>query len=394
MGFSLSQRALVVLAVIICTLTQYAKTQSSQEAQLQAWASSPEVKVGYSVQLIERNPTIDGNNFTVTYTSEAENLALAYCINYVCKVPETRRARSGRSYIFSFKVPHDATKSLLLFSAQKGDYQRYLWIKLDNNGTESLSQTVDSAELQDILINPPEEAVYNPGENVTVKVGFQYPIDHNKKSPMNTRREVFWRAVLCDIKKQKILKDLWSRDLIKLIPLPPEKEYKNLKGNRTYIIKTSTRPVSGYLQFAQKLTLPSNIRLWLSQLYVVRPANQNGPYPDGFIWTSGSYRNESCKYGQTCVEKCSFIGADLTGVDVKEVLPDGTEGDVPTKRYAAPVIFYNQGGFWNHLKAIFWWVHAQRGANDSQDVLTYKCFAFDRTYGNNKTEVVQVQLTD
>ncbi|GFO30940.1 hypothetical protein PoB_005744500, partial [Plakobranchus ocellatus] len=331
MDFSLSQRALVVLAVIICTLTQYAKSDSSQETQPQARASSLEIKVGYNVQLIERNPTTDGNIFTVTYTSDAENLALAYCINYVCNIPETRR--SYGSYIFSFKAPHDATESYLAFSAQKGEYMRYLDITLNNNGTESLSQTVDSTELQDILIYPPEEAVYNPGENVTVTVGFQYPIDYNEKSPTKTTRENFWRAILCDIKKQKRAGDLWSRDLIELIPSPPEKEYKELKGNRTYIIKTSSRPVSGHLQFSQELTLPSNIRLLLNQFYVVRPADQAGPYPDGYIYTSGSY-NTSCKYGQTCEERCWFVGADVTGVDVKEVLPDGNEMDVTTKRYA------------------------------------------------------------
>ncbi|GFO30369.1 hypothetical protein PoB_005687400 [Plakobranchus ocellatus] len=392
MEFSLSQRALVVLAVIICTLTQYAKSDWSQETQPQARASSLEIKVGYNVQLIKRNPTTDGNIFTVTYTSDAENLALAYCINYVCNIPETRRSKG--SYIFSFKAPHDATESQIGFSAQKGEYMRSLYVMLDNNGTESLSQTVNSTELQDILINPPEEAVYNPGENVTVKVGFQYPIDYNEKSPTNTTRENFWRAILCDIKKQKRIGDLWSRDVIELIPLPPEKEYKKLKGNRTYIIKTSSRPVSGYLQFTQRLTLPSNIRLSLNQLYVVRPANQAGPFPDGYIYTSGSYRNSSCKYGQTCVEGCWFVGAGVTGVDVKDVLPDGNETDVTTKRYALPVKFYNQGGFWNHLKVIRWRFQAQRGANDSQDVITFKCFAFDRAYGNNATGVVQVQLTD
>ncbi|GFN94602.1 hypothetical protein PoB_002110800 [Plakobranchus ocellatus] len=293
MEFSLSQRALVVLAVIICTMTQYAKTDSSQETQPQARASSPEIKVCYNVQSIERNPTTDGNIFTVTFTSDVEDLSLAYCINYTCKIPSPRRVLPGRSCMFSFKVPHDAPIAYVIFST-KGEYHRYMEIKLDNNGTESMSETLDSTELQDVLINPPEEAVYNPGEDVTVKVDSQYPIDQTRTSPLNRTRIAGWRSVLCDIEKKKLLEDRWPRDLIKLVPEPPEDEYENLNGSMTFIIKTSTRPMSGFLSFIQLLYSHLIMRLTLAQVYVVRPAHQNGPYPDGFIYVY-SKPNASCK---------------------------------------------------------------------------------------------------
>ncbi|GFO20395.1 hypothetical protein PoB_004690000, partial [Plakobranchus ocellatus] len=359
----------------------------------QARASSPEIKVDYNVQLIERTPTTDGNIFTVTYTSDADDLALASCNNRVCKKSVASRVPSDGSWMVSFKVPHDATKAYLRFSAINGDYHRFMTIMMDNNRTESLSQALDSTMLQDIRINPPAEVVYKPGENVNVTVGFPYPNDQNEMSLMNATRGGIWYAFLCDIKMQKFKRDLWPRHFIKLSPEPPENEYSKLRKNRTYII-TPKQPMSGYVVFKQTLTLPFNTRIWLFQSYVVRPADQKGPFPDGSIVVSFSYRNATCKYEQKCIQHCMFLGADVIGLNVKEVLPDGTEGEVTTKSYGLP--FYDQGGIWKHARVLHWLVEAQRDAGRNQSVIikSYKCFAFARTSGKNATGVVQVELTD
>ncbi|GFN94606.1 hypothetical protein PoB_002111200 [Plakobranchus ocellatus] len=96
--------------------------------------------------------------------------------------------------------------------------------------------------------------------------------------------------------------------------------------------------------------------------------------------------------GEACLQKCVFLGSDVTGQDVKEVLPDGTERDVSTKSDMLP--FNSQGGIWKLTRAIRWWVQVQRDAGGNESVITYKCFAFDRTSGNNATVEVKVRLTN
>ncbi|GFO21817.1 hypothetical protein PoB_004832200 [Plakobranchus ocellatus] len=252
---------------------------------------------------------------------------------------------------------------------------------LNNTGSHPWSQTGTSTDLPSLLVTPAAEAVYEPGEDLQVFVDMDYPENY-------IRSDVIWDSVLFDIDEEKTVDSL---DVIDLSPAPSDYEYLN--ESTTFRIKTSIRPISGYMYFRRAFVSISSSSLitkhWSFQSLVLRPVDQTGPFPERTIVPR--YGDEisysSCwifsGHEETCKESCEFVGDAISGVDVKEVLPNGTERDVERLNFPAQNIFNS-----SHSEAIDWSFQAVRGMGN----ITFKCRAFDSRHGTEATQLITVSV--
>ncbi|GFN93271.1 hypothetical protein PoB_001977700 [Plakobranchus ocellatus] len=170
-----------------------------------------------------------------------------------------------------------------------------------------------------------------------------------------------------------------------------------LQNNCCYSRIKATEQIIVFISNVSISIAHPTLALTLSQVsrsIKVRPNSQQGVLPPGFLAifdTPGAQTSSDgkellpCRLGTECLMSCFSIGQNISGMDLKRILPDGTEQDVPSAQSNVMATSTSDG--------IFWTFEAEESSGDDNGITTFKCYVRDDVHGTEKTKLVGVQIT-
>ncbi|XP_059169952.1 uncharacterized protein LOC131951629 isoform X2 [Physella acuta] len=196
----------------------------------------------------------------------------------------------------------------------------------------------------DLFVQPDRDLVYKKGSNITFKTNkfVQFPDYFDITGDfIDFETGDFWE------KTDQKLRTIFERLEPKNVTTPGE-DLEEIK------LKTANHRISGLIHFYRGKQLQSSLIsfIMLKKSLVVRPAGQEGPFPQGFLHLVMQTGNKKQEFGQTvaycsfpsCVVACEAFGDNITDVTVKQLSRPtlgGQSGFSRVIRYSETR--YNQG---------------------------------------------------
>ncbi|KAK3701151.1 hypothetical protein RRG08_029623 [Elysia crispata] len=337
---------------------------------------------------VERNPTSDGNRFTVKFTKNAEDVICHYAEGMdQQKVTETIVAGDNGVWSVSFTSAqsqgqvwismHDRVEEEKSFY----DTRHGVYLQLDNSELTTSFQQV--GDLPEIHVDPPRAAVYVPGQdfNVTAFVPHINTSGHDSF--------IFESFNGINITSGKAYMGLSGEKLFQKLNdnSDPSKKVSSIT------VLTSSSTLSGYLSFHFGFGIggPLAKRIQVNRLIAVRPSNQSAVLPAGFL---GFFNNprlglsqngnelQQCKAERKCTIRCLVVGDSISDIEVLKVLPDGRKEAVPSATSADLDL--------DHLKGMKWKFQAEEDSEDDRGITTFQCSASDMSHGKEVSKFIDV----
>ncbi|GFO12388.1 hypothetical protein PoB_003889300 [Plakobranchus ocellatus] len=323
------------------------------------------------LESIERAASSEGNNFTIRFTKNIQNLSIVYEDSLLCaREPSTFFDESSGHWVTSFLF--EEKRSPWVTFGNKDEFHT-LVLMLKNEGPAPMIQSSAACSILDTI--PSNELVYDPGEDayLPVSVGTYESASIYVSSNDATFHEVNFSD----------LTETWL--LIKQDNL-----LSRTSNNIT--IDTSTHSKSGFLDLnvAAFTSGTEYITIFIQERKTipVRPSTQNNTFPRGFV----AIRNDllsprstfECRVGGSCVFRCLAFGDKMTRMSVEEVLEDGTL-KVVTSAQTYPYKTPNS-------QAISWMFTPDEDSGDANGFSTFQCCASDDTLATHAAEEIRIQV--
>ncbi|RUS87179.1 hypothetical protein EGW08_005019 [Elysia chlorotica] len=375
-----SLQLFVSMCVILVTFSNYGGALPANHLVISERQTSPDSAI--TLLSIERQPTAQGNRFTVRYTKNVDSLVFTVQDNLNIPREPTVTQEADGVWAASFVVPVVPSVTQW-FIMRDADALFMKAIMLNNSESTPGQQTFP--ELPVIHFDPPREAVYRPGENVTLTL-FVPSYGQGGKLIGNLQK-MFYGV---DLTSMKMYQDLNLEGSFTIGQ--PERLADRLRVGTT--AHTSQHPMSGYLQFSTQVTDtggPLVKQIQVARSLLLRPAGQSGPYPedylafvDGFMQDVSSRGRElhRCTVGYECLVMCASVGGAVSDIQVREMKPDGSLEAVPSARQAPHSSSTDRAVYWKFL--------AREDSGDSESITTFQCQATDSRHGLAVSKLVDV----
>ncbi|GFO12161.1 hypothetical protein PoB_003866600 [Plakobranchus ocellatus] len=315
------------------------------------------------LESIESDASSEGNNFTIRFTKNIQNLSIVYEDPFfLAREPSTLFEESSGHWVTSFLFPEERNPWVTFGN---NDEFHTLVMMLINEGSEPMNQSTAACSILDTT--PSNELVYDPGEDayLPVSVGTYELASVYLSSTGPTFHEVNYSEPT----------ETW-------LVIKQDNLLTRTSDNIT--IDTSNHSKSGFLDLnVIAFTFGTEyITSFIQERKAipVRPSTQNNTFPRGFV----AFRNDllSPRVGGSCVFKCLAFGDDITRMSVKEVLENGTLKDVPSAQtypYKTP-----------NSQAITWMFTPNEDTGDANGFSTFHCHANDDTYATHAAEEIRI----
>ncbi|GFN93268.1 hypothetical protein PoB_001977400 [Plakobranchus ocellatus] len=195
-----------------------------------------------NLESLERSPTADGYRFTLRLTKNINPLRIIVQDNIVPpRTPDRLNQTPDGVWEISFVVPYNTAGRFpfpwMIISDR--DVFHLVTIMLNNTGSSSASQNI--TELPVLFIDPAREATYDTDEDIVVSVFV--PRNNETGQVIQSLPKMFTGL---DLNSMRVYMDLDEEGVFTLGR--PEERAGGISANIT--IHTSSRPISGYLQFS------------------------------------------------------------------------------------------------------------------------------------------------
>ncbi|RUS74106.1 hypothetical protein EGW08_018137 [Elysia chlorotica] len=275
----------------------------------------------------------------------------------------------------------------LFFQVMDAEYEHVLMLTLKNKPSDPASQNVQDVLLPLLDVSPTKEAVYDPGSNVTVTATLSSSDQSAEDLPRI--RKMFSGL---DLRSGEFTW-LWSDNEVFDIYIYPE---EGGKKQESYTMATADHPLSGFLNvYSEVQTMEKSVVTSIQTLrpIIVRPSNQTGPFPPGYLSIVNEQHHEQssngrelrvCSSGRECWVDCHAVGEAVTDITVSKVLPAGGVGAVPSARY--PPQLMSTG------KSVYWKLQPDLETLPSDGITTFRCSAHNSNTGQVAVKLVDVLL--
>ncbi|GFS08467.1 hypothetical protein ElyMa_001274400 [Elysia marginata] len=332
---------------------------------------------------VAREPTPEGNRFTVRYTKNADHLTFRVQDNMDTPREPTVTQEADGIWAATFVMPVIPDSSQwFIMSDTVG--MHLVALKLDGSDSTPAQQNVTGLPV--IQLDPSPEAVYQPDEDIHVKV--TVPKNSETGKTIDNMQKMFSGV---DLNTMTMHQDFDDDDAFTIGH--PTTLADSLEVSIT--AHTSRRPMSGYLQLSTQVINTGGSVVWqiqVSRSVLVKPAGQTGPYPAGFLaFIDGMSQETSpdgnemrrCVVGYECLILCSSVGSSISEIEVRQVEEDGRLVDVPSA----------EEGPNTHATArdIYWKFQAQEDSGDDNGITRFWCKATDLTHGSVVTKLIDVR---
>ncbi|GFO48000.1 hypothetical protein PoB_007450500 [Plakobranchus ocellatus] len=262
-----------------------------------------------------------------------------------------------------------------------------MYIQLKNSDTSSASQ--DISTFPGIDVDPPNDVAYEPGQDFNVTGSLAHP---HSEDPVWYLYSSFSGI---NLQTGKLGVNFDEEELLQKHDLNNNPN----KSEELVTFKTSTNTISGYFIFGAAIRSAEGDlveHLQLSRVISVRPSNQSGDMPPGYLgFFDNSYvpRSENgnqlkrCTAGYECWVSCTAVGETISVLEVKELLPDGSKSDVPSS------VISTQALQMDTFRIIYWKFRAEDNSGDADGITTYECKASDESQGKAVTKLMDVMAT-
>ncbi|GFO03218.1 hypothetical protein PoB_002972300 [Plakobranchus ocellatus] len=333
---------------------------------------------------VERSPSTDGNNFTLRYTKHVDSINMHFHDNVnPPREPDSLVEEPNGDWVATFIVPRNPDSAVpLSVLISDADFNNMILLVMTGYGSGPYTQTIP--ELPEIHTNPDTEAVYDPHEDVFVSA---FVPRNSEGEVIHDLRKIFTAV---DLNTNEFSLDLESSSLFTLGT--PEEISDRIQANLS--IHTSTHPVSGYLQLVTDVLNTGGslaIYIQVSKIITVKPSNQAGDFPDGFLTlvninerqvSSTGNELRLCKVGEECLIDCYFMGQAISATGVKKVLPNGGLEDVLSAHVQIVTTSTSRG--------VYWTFQAEEDSGNSEGITTFRCSASDEAHGSEVSKLVDV----
>ncbi|KAK3744869.1 hypothetical protein RRG08_050807 [Elysia crispata] len=370
------------LFVVIC-FTSFSQHGRAHRAS-QPLISERETAFNSALTLLslEREPTPEGNRFTVRYTKNTDDLVFIVQDNVNTPTSPTVTEEANNVWAASFVAPIISSVSQWFIMR---DSEAFFMKALRLNNSDPTPGQQSVPELPVWHFDPPSEAVYEPGEDIQVTAFI--PRNSQTGELIDNVQKMFHGV---DLNTMRMYLDLNDDDAFTIGR--PEKLDDRLQVSIT--IHTSRRPMSGHLQLSTQVINtggPLAKQIQVARSILVRPSGQSGPYPDDYLaFLDGLSQQTSpsgnelhwCSVGFECLIFCASVGGAVSGIEVKEMKGDGSLAMVPSAEEGP-----NSS---NTARDVYWKFLAQEDSGDSNSITTFQCKATDVTHGKVATKLVDV----
>ncbi|KAK3777655.1 hypothetical protein RRG08_021766 [Elysia crispata] len=300
------------------------------------------------------------------------------------RAPDDVAEESNGVLAVGFNVTIGHHNGKLFFQAIDLDYENGMTLILKNILSDPTTQNLEDAHIPLLEISPAKEAVYDPGHNITVTATLRssdLPADD-----LTGLDKIFSGLDL----SSREFKRFWSSDLMFDTYVHPGEAGK---AEESYTMNTANHAVGGFLSVYTRIDINEGTVVISAQplrSIVVRPSNQTGPFPPGYLgFINEEHHQQStrgnelrtCRPNDECWIHCYAIGETVTSVTVIRVLPDGSMGYVPSARSPPQLM--------STMHSVQWKFEPHPETLESDGITTFMCSA-----RNENTGQVAVKLVD
>ncbi|GFN79906.1 hypothetical protein PoB_000641200, partial [Plakobranchus ocellatus] len=255
----------------------------------------------------------------------------------------------------------------------------------DDAGPAKKVPTVSLPAIPELKMIPTGEVKYVPDLDAGITI-FAPMIGENKPSTE-------YQHTLLDLRTKNLVRDIALRGS----ECFSEASYESFCEQVIFPIST-TQP-TGYIFSKVKYDLGSDlIQLHLERSMVLRPTGQEEPFPEDFIKIMGmnelENRDNTCRYGEQCVQGCFVLGYVESDIIVKAIQLDGKEIDIETypTDYLPPTT--RADGIKAYIKSRMWHLLPETLPNaiDKDNILTFKCSVTDEPNDKEISELIKTKI--
>ncbi|GFN94066.1 hypothetical protein PoB_002057200 [Plakobranchus ocellatus] len=351
---------------------------------------SQTVSYNNAIQLVsvERTPTATGNRFAVKFTKSGD---VFYRINdYLTpsREPDSVEEEAEGLWTARFTCNHTVVTDNVWFMIIDRDNDLMVSARLNNSEAGPAFEGNLQQQQPEVRFSPAEPATYRQGENVVYTAISPANPSTGKVIP---HISAFFSGIDLDSDKFEIF--MSNENLI-----DEEVEDSTSQEVRvTYTVLTSTRAVSGVLQFiahAEDNDNPLVLDLQVTRHVAIRPASQSGEYPSGYLGimeypymerSKNGNELHSCPIGYTCPLSCFAVGERVTSMFVYKVVTEDHLEEVLNVEDALSTS--------DTVHGIIWMFQATEDSGDSDGITTFSCRAYDTVDFRYVTKLLDVQAT-
>ncbi|KAK3777656.1 hypothetical protein RRG08_021767 [Elysia crispata] len=338
----------------------------------------------------ERLPLTDGGNRFIISLRSTSNGTIFFQItgDGDQRGPDEVYEEAGGVLSVSFKADRSIHDDVIFFQIvdSQNDYSLVLYLKnIESNN--SMSQSLENADIPVLHVNPEREAVYGPDHNVTVTASLVPPDPSAEYLPSVHILLNGVNLLTQEFKQYFEWDQLFEKHELSNSPD---------KVETSITLDTASQPVGGYLMVSvdcgiAEATIVRTVQVLRTM--VVRPSDQTGPFPPGYLTIMdqkyfGESKNgnelRTCRVGKECQVGCFAVGETVSHITVNEVLPDGSMGRVPSKK--------NPHQMLDTMQSVQWEVQAEPDAGDSDGIITFRCLAIDTRTQRVAEKLIDVQI--
>ncbi|GFO47999.1 hypothetical protein PoB_007450400 [Plakobranchus ocellatus] len=328
--------------------------------------------------------TPDENSYTVRFTMNGDQEDL-----YTRVIDQKKPVRE----VDSIEVEGDGIKVATFTSKRSspfllfyiGDDKSHL-LCLEFNNSQSGPEYQDVFNVPVLNVDPPESAVYEPGQDVliTISVPFERTQDYYDLPSVSET------LVGVDLSTNKYHTHFNST----YYETGPREEQSDTMV-QTFNILTASHNVSGYFSLVKVEDNSGGtlVKTIVVNRYVeIYPSSQTGYLPSGYLsFLEMDYQEKAengndlvrCRKDKDCILNCYAVGEQISQLMVARVLPDGEMEPVHENISTLSMFTYLMAS---------WTYRFTNESEDSDGIVTFECLAIDST--NNNIVSKRVEAVD